>query len=142
MTDYPGDYLIRWCRNLPAGYGVSLAHLYLICTGHDVSPLFLEGDEIWREFQNKMSGEDIPVRMAVRLVTAMSALSFILGCVASGGSIKEGGAFSHVLSRLDDRDAGNNAWLEITLSFEKLSETLCGPQHVTAWLEHVLHSAD
>lgn len=141
MTEYPGDYLIRWCRNLPAGYGVSLAHLYLICTGRDMSPLFLEGDEIWREFQNVITAQDIPVRMAVRLATAMSAFSFILGCVARGGRMSEGGAFSQVLSQIDAH-AGGNTWLEIVQSFEMLSEKLCGQQHIAAWLDHTLNSTD
>ena len=140
MAEFPGTYLFRWCYNLPQGYGLCLAHLYLICTARDVSPLFLEGDDIWREFQNKMMKEDIPVRMAVRLATAMSAIAFILDCLANGDRTSAG-AFPISVDHLPTQGAGSQIWQELAQSLEELSRKLCGPQHAAEWLRRTL-SAD
>jgi hypothetical protein len=138
MTEYPGAYLIRWCYNLPAGFGVALAHLYLISTSQDMAPLFLDTEGIWREFQNKLMKEDIPLRMAVRHSSAMATLGFILGCL-SEGSERTQNAFPISLDHLADQKARAQVWRELTVSFGELSDKLCGQEHTAGWLLRTLN---
>ena len=138
MVVFPGTYLVRWCYNLPAGCGIYIAHLYLLCTATDMSPLFLEGNDIWREFQNKIERADMPIRMAVTLTSAMSSISFILKYLASL-DMPSAVAFPVPLSTPRPTVAGSQVWLELAESLEELSQKLCGPQHVAQWLRDSLN---
>lgn len=137
MEAFPGNLLIRWFRNLPRDYGLSLAHIYLICTAQDMAPLFLEGESIWREFQNTLLKEDLPVRMAVRLCSTTTTVDFILRCMIGGVSV------SPAICIPGSADAASTqaaAWGEIALSFWQLQERLCGPEQAAAWLRGALAS--
>jgi hypothetical protein len=133
---YPGEYLLQWCFNLPPGYGVYIAHLYLICTEKDMSPLFLDECGIRREFQNNILREDLPIRMAVRLTSAMSAIAFILECLANGDQVPTG---VDTTGHQKNPSARRQAWREVADSFELLSQRLCGPSHVADWLRRALN---
>lgn len=141
MTEYPGSYIVRWCRNLPPEHGVSLAHLYLIVTARDMTPMFLEGEEIWREFASAMTREDVPVRMAARVVSAMATLVFLLDCLAKGPDGPAAG-FPVMLAGHAARPVGAQAWEEIAASCRELSERLCGPEHAARWLDGVLRGSE
>lgn len=137
MAAFPGNLLIRWFRNLPPDYGLSLAHLCLICTAQDMTPLFLEGEAIWNAFQNTLLKEDLPVRMAVQLCSTMATVDFVLRCMVGGVSV------SPAVCMPQGADAASTpaaVWGEVALSFKQLQERLCGPEQAAAWLQVALTS--
>lgn len=140
MSEYPGAYLVRWCYNLPQDYGLSLAHLYLILTAQDMAPMFLEGEGIWREFNARMTKEDVPVRMAARCIAAVSIFGFLLDCLTQGQdglsrSFPQGMGMGHIAPSL----RGSEVWADIARSCRELSEQLCGAEQVARWLAEVLN---
>ena len=137
MSEFPGVYLVRWCYNLPEGYGLCLAHLYLIVTSHDMTPMFLEGDAIWREFNARMIKEDVPVRMASRCVAAVSTLSFLLECLGQGQDGPARG-FPAGMGGYGSGRMGAEVWAEIAVSCRELSDRLCGSRQVAHWLAETL----
>lgn len=137
MLEYPGSYIVRWCRNLPPEYGLSLAHLYLIVTARDMTPMFLEGEAIWGEFAAALTREDVPVRMAARVPAAIATLGFLLDCLA-GGQDGPAAGFPIILGGHPARPVGAQAWGEIAASCRELGERLCGPEQSAKWLDEVL----
>lgn len=140
MPEYPGTYLVRWCYNLPQGYGLALAHLYLIVTAGDMTPMFLEGDAIWREFSARMGREDVPVRMAARCVSAVATMSFMLECLSQGMEGPARGFPAGAAGVAPERMAAET-WTEIARSCGELSARLCGPAQVAQWLAGALAPA-
>ena len=134
MLEYPGSYIVRWCRNLPPEHGLSLAHLYLIVTARDMTPMFLEGEAIWREFALSLTREDVPVRMAARCVAAVGTLGFLLDCLAKGQNGPAAG-FPVILGGTPARPVGAEAWELIAASCRELAARLCGPEQSARWLE-------
>lgn len=141
MLEYPGSYIVRWCRNLPPEHGLSLAHLFLIVTAKDMTPMFLEGEAIWREFALALTREDVPVRMAARVVSAAATLGFLLDCLARGQDGPAAG-FPVILGGHPARPVGAEAWAEIAASCRELEKRLCGPEQAALWLQSALRSQD
>lgn len=137
MLEYPGSYIVRWCRNLPPEHGLSLAHLYLIVTAKDMTPMFLEGEDIWRGFAAALTREDVPVRMAARVVSAAATLGFLLDCLEKGQDGPAAG-FPVILGGNPARPVGAQAWALIAESCRELRQRLCGPEHAARWLEETL----
>lgn len=138
MNPFPGEHLVRWCLALPPELGLYVAHLHLICTGRDLSPLFLDAAGIRNEFQKTVLRTDIPVRMAVNVSTTLASISFVLGCLASVERAPEGGVFPAPLGQDTRPSAERAVWLELLASFAKLAETLCSQERIAAWLREEL----
>jgi hypothetical protein len=137
MNPFPGEHLVRWCLALPPELGLYVAHLHLICTGRDLSPLFLDAAGIRNEFQKTVLRPDIPVRMAVNVSTTMASISFVLGCLASVERAPEGGVFPAPPGGARP-SAERAVWLELLSSFAKLEDTLCSQKRIAAWLREEL----
>lgn len=136
MEDYPGLRLVQWCRALPPDYGVSIAHLYLICSAPDVSPLFLEREHIWREFEATLTRDDIPLRMAARALSAAATISFVLDCLAAGNRPLQSLALPLEQGRKPLADG--RAWRELAESFAGLTDRLVNANLVGDWLRAAL----
>jgi hypothetical protein len=138
MSEFPGALLFRWCYNLPTGYGLRLAHLYLICTAPDMTPFFLEGGAIWQDFRSTLEKPDIPARMAVRACSAMAVLEFLLERLALGQRMP---ADSPLAGLMVPADAPEGVWREIAESLTELAARHCGSEQVSQWLERALQEA-
>lgn len=137
MNPFPGEYLVRWCLGLPEQFGLYVAHLHLICTARDLSPLFLDAAGIRSEFQKAVLRPDIPVRMAVNVAASLASIGFILGCLCSVERGAEG-LFPAPLGQDTRPSAERAAWLELARSFEKLEATLCSHERIACWLREEL----
>lgn len=138
MTEFPGLTLARWMRALPPACGLCLAHLHLMASGADLSPLFLEAPAILRSFEAALLKEDLPVRMAVRLVSTVASLDFLLARLASAAEAK---GMPPARSDLPPAPApGEMPWPQLARDFSARAELHFGPEQAARWLRQALRA--
>jgi len=132
---HPGNALLQWLNEIHPGHARCLAHLYLICTARDLGPFFLEGQAVMDEFAGELMHEDMPARVAARLVSTGAVLSFIFHCTQVGDHL----ALGEVASRYATSTGQYGPlWRQTADSWNEFLEQRYSHQHISEWLRETL----
>lgn len=125
--------LFQWLTGIPPGHATYIAHVYLICTSKDLEPFFFEPSEVLGRFRQHIEQEDIPLRVAARIVAAIAVIDLVFACQAPGTASPIGGA---VASRYENIiDLNGPLWKKTTLSWTEFSQEHFSPGHIASWLQ-------
>lgn len=128
----PGAVLFEWFTKIPPGHATYIAHLYLICMGKDMGPFFLEPSEVLGQLQNQIVKDDLPLRVAARMVAAIAAIDLILVCQGPDGGLQLGEIATRYTKVVD---LAGPLWQRTIDSWSTFSQEKFSPRHIAYWLK-------